>query len=74
MFENLLLACKSYSEKDKERKKQFSNRYIDADVDASMNSMLDAFLESAPQLVLQLCILEVNGWSQNTWEIGKAGR
>ena len=48
----------------------FFERMVDEDVDSMLMRLFEAFMEAAPQLVLQLYILSGNGLADG-WGLGK---
>ena len=55
----------------KEKCKIYSNRWKGYRVDQCTILMFEAFLEAAPNLLLQMYALEVNGWADDAWELGE---
>ena len=51
----------------------FFERMVDEDVDSMMLRLFEAFMEAAPQLVLQLYVLSGNGLNDG-WTLGKCKR
>ena len=70
IIDTLYYACKSRSSKKKEDKMHFFERMVDEDVDSMLMRLFEAFMEAAPQLVLQLYILSGNGLADG-WGLGK---
>ena len=52
-----IFGCRSRHEKESNRQKRLYERMMDEDVDGVLLRMFEAFMQAAPQLVLQLYIM-----------------
>ena len=71
MFETLIYGCKSRDpEMEVLKRRRFYDKMVNEDTDAMLLRLFESFMESAPQLVLQLYIITQIGTDKGTF-IGK---
>ena len=66
----LILTSKLYKAKTPEDRATYYSKMVKEDLDAMILRLFEAFLEAAPQLVLQVYILTLNGLDDG-WFLGK---
>ena len=67
ILESMIYGCRSRSTEDIMQRRALYDRMVDEDTDAMLLRLFEAFMENAPQLVLQLYIMTQIGTSEGVF-------